>query len=172
MSQTVFIALGSNLGNRLDNLRLARLKLADFIEIEAASRVFETPPWGYAQQPAFLNQVIHGKTELSPQNVLAALKHIELDLGRQKTFRYGPRLIDLDLLFYNDWVLESKKLTLPHPHLHERAFVLVPLLDIASNWVHPVLGKTIRELAEDIDQQGILPIKTGYRQPTTFTGEN
>ena len=127
-----------------------------------ASRVYETPPWGYEEQPAFLNQVLQVETELDPPALLRHLKRIEKKLGRRATFRYGPRAIDLDILFYADLIYSTDSLQIPHPLATERAFVLVPMLEIAPDFVHPVLGKSIRDLARKVDCSGI----TVYKEST------
>jgi len=158
MTHTVYIALGSNLGDRPANLRAAVEALAPEVTVLAESRVYETPPWGYEDQPAFLNMAVKGETDLEPEALLAYLKQIETQLGREKTVRWGPRLIDLDILFYDDLVIESPPLVVPHPRLHERGFVLVPLADVAPEFVHPVLGKRVRELLEGADVSGICPL--------------
>lgn len=155
----IFIGLGSNLGNRQEALRLAIESLQPEILPLASSHVYETPPWGYADQPAFLNQVIKAQTNLSPFATLKKLKQIEKDLGRKPNFRYGPRNIDLDILFYNDEIIETEQLTIPHPELIRRAFVLIPLLDIAPDMLHPVEKLSIKKLSEKIDSKNIQPIK-------------
>jgi 2-amino-4-hydroxy-6-hydroxymethyldihydropteridine diphosphokinase len=155
MSVELYLALGSNLGDRAANLRAAWDGLPPAVQPLAASPVYETPPWGYIDQPAFLNQVIRGATQLAPAGLLDAVKRLESALGRQPTFRNGPRQIDIDLLFYGDTVLSLPGLTIPHPRLAERAFVLVPLADLAPGLVHPVLGRTMADLLASIDAGGI-----------------
>ena len=147
----IYIALGTNLGDRLENLNAAIRAMAPEVSILACSPVYQTPPWGYADQPEFLNQVIQAETSLAPEDLLAFLKRLERDLGRVPTVLYGPRLIDLDILFYNDQVIDTPPLVIPHPRLAERAFVLVPLADLAPELRHPVLGKAISELLKEID---------------------
>lgn len=157
MAHIAYIALGSNLGDRAENLAAARAGMEAGIHIVEASKVYETPPWGYEDQPVFLNQVIKGETELSPEPLLTFLKDLEGQMGRRKTVRYGPRVIDLDILFYDDLIYESPRLTVPHPRLSERAFVLVPLAEIAPDLRHPVLGVTVKQLLEQVDASGIRP---------------
>jgi len=123
--------------------------------VKQASPVYETEPWGYLDQPRFLNQVIEGETRLTPGVLLKRLKAIEKDMGRQAGIRYGPRLIDLDILFYDDLVTDRPGLTIPHPRLHERAFVLIPLDGIATDFIHPVLQQTIHELTQKVDGTGV-----------------
>jgi 2-amino-4-hydroxy-6-hydroxymethyldihydropteridine diphosphokinase len=157
MAHTVYLALGTNLGDRLASLQQALAALPPLVRLVAASPVYETPPWGYIDQPAFLNQVIRAETALDPHALLENLKHIETSVGRTATFRYGPRVIDLDILFYDEILLDSPELTIPHPHIPERAFVLVPLADLNPHLRHPALGKTVRQMLEGIDIQGIHP---------------
>jgi 2-amino-4-hydroxy-6-hydroxymethyldihydropteridine diphosphokinase len=156
MKHSVYIALGTNLGNRLSNLRAAVRAMPPEIIVQAESHVYETPPWGYEDQPAFLNMVIKTETDLEPEELLLYLKQLEAELGREQSFHWGPRLIDLDILFYDDLVLDSPPLVIPHPRLHERAFALVPLMDLASEFIHPVSKKSVRELLAEVDSQEIV----------------
>ena len=155
---TVYLALGTNLGDRLANLEQARLALGVKMRILNCSKVYETPPWGYLDQPAFLNQVIQAETNLSPDDLLAFLKRLESELGRRPTLRYGPRLIDLDILFYDNLILETPDLILPHPRIPGRAFVLVPLAEIAPVLRHPLTSQTVLEMLAECDTQGIQPL--------------
>jgi 2-amino-4-hydroxy-6-hydroxymethyldihydropteridine diphosphokinase len=158
MSHVVYIALGTNLGNRLANLREAIESMPPEVIVLAESNVYETPPWGYVDQPAFLNMVVKAETELEPEPLLEYLKQIEVELGREQNFRWGPRLIDLDILFYDDLVLDSPPLVVPHPRLQERAFVLVPLAEVAPEMLHPNLKRRISDLLSDVEVQGIVRI--------------
>lgn len=155
MTHTIFLALGTNLGDRPANLHAAIDALEPPVKARRESPVYETPPWGVTEQPAFLNMVVEGETVLEPAPLLDHLKRIEARLGRQPSARYGPRLIDLDLLFYDDLVLDTPPLVVPHPRLHERAFVLVPLADLAPDLRHPTLGLPVRELLAGVDTTGI-----------------
>ncbi len=151
----VYLALGTNLGQREENLRLALAALQEKTTLRAQSSIYETPPWGYTDQPAFLNMVVAAETDLPPLALLDWLKDLEKTLGRQPSFRYGPRQIDLDILFYDDLLLDEARLTIPHPRLHERAFVLVPLAEIAPGLVHPALRRSVRALLAEVDRHGI-----------------
>jgi len=155
MDHAIYLALGTNLGNRLVNLRTAVAVLTPAVTVLAESPVYETLPWGVIDQPDFLNMILKGKTHLAPPALLAYLKHLEIQLGRASSIRYGPRLIDVDILFYDDLVLSTSELILPHPRLHERAFVLVPLADLAPDFVHPAFGKSVRALLEAVDTTGV-----------------
>lgn len=153
----VYLALGSNVGNRAAHLKAAIAALPPQMEVKAKSQIYETPPWGYANQEKFLNQVIMVKTYLSPEMLIKHLKRLEVALGREATFQNGPRVIDIDILFYDDLVYESPTLVIPHPRLHERGFVLMPLMDIAPDLVHPVKQQNIRQLLAFCDVSGIVP---------------
>ena len=150
-----YISLGSNLGDRRANLKEAIAALPPQMEVNAKSSVYETPPWGYEDQPKFLNQVIKAKTYLDPEPLLKHLKRLEVALGRKESFPNGPRLIDMDILFYDDLVLNNPSLVIPHPHLHERGFVLLPLMDISPDLVHPINKKSVREMMAGCDVVGI-----------------
>ena len=151
----VYLALGSNLGNRLANLKQAVAALSPQMELKAKSHVYETPPWGYKDQPKFLNQVIKVRTYLEPEQLFKHIKRLEVTLGRRASFQNGPRLIDIDILFYDDLVLNTPALVIPHPRLHERGFVLLPLMDIDSGLVHPVNKKSVREMVTLSNMEGI-----------------
>ena len=147
---TAFIGLGSNLGDRTATLRTAIQRLEALGRITGISSLYETEPVGYLEQPAFLNAVVALNTELAPVDLLQALLGIERDLGRTRSFRNAPRTIDLDLLLVDDVTLETTDMTLPHPRLHERAFVLVPLVELVPEMVHPKSGQTIREMLREL----------------------
>lgn len=161
MPQDVFIGSGSNIGDRLAALSIAARLLSPEVRVVKASRVYETPPWGFKGQPAFLNQVLQAETELDPPALLNYLKHIENKMGRKATFHYGPRAIDLDILFYGNLIYSLDNLQIPHPMAAERAFVLVPMLEIAPDFIHPVHYKTITELARAVDSSGITIYEVG-----------
>lgn len=145
---TVYLALGSNVGDREGSIRKALSLLGDKVKIDKVAKVHETEPWGHADQPLFLNAAARGATVLSPHQLLDFAKEIEAKLGRQKRFRNGPREIDIDIIFYDGLVLESGDLQIPHPRMHERDFVLKPLLEIDPEFVHPALKMSLRELQE------------------------
>jgi len=151
----IYLALGSNLGDRAANLKEAIASLPPQMDVKSKSKVYETPPWGYEDQPRFLNQVLKAQTYLEPEPLLKHIKRLEIALGRKATFRNGPRLIDIDILFYDEVVMNTPTLTLPHPRLHERGFVLLPLMDIAPDLVHPLSGRSVREMMAACNLGGI-----------------
>lgn len=156
----IFLALGSNVGDTRQNLARAQELLSEKITIVKCAPLYETSPVGYTKQDNFLNTVIEGETALSPEDLLVFVKGVEKKIGRVTRFRWGPREIDIDILFYDDLVYKQGSLEIPHPRLHERDFVLVPMQDIAPNYVHPVLQKTVRELLEALppDKKSVLHI--------------
>jgi 2-amino-4-hydroxy-6-hydroxymethyldihydropteridine diphosphokinase len=159
MIQNAYVGLGSNLGDRAGYLLLAVRGMLDAgLDVIRLSSIYETEPVEYEEQPLFLNMVaeLRGSTLPSPDQTLARLLRIEYGLGRKRDVRMGPRTIDLDLLIFKDRLSDTEFLTLPHPRLHARRFVLVPLAELAPNLVHPGLGKPLSELlAETNDQSNV-----------------
>ncbi|MGC2064262.1 MAG: 2-amino-4-hydroxy-6-hydroxymethyldihydropteridine diphosphokinase [Thermodesulfovibrionales bacterium] len=148
---SVYIGIGSNLGNRQENCLAAVEALArSGLKIISRSGMIETEPWGMTDQPQFINMVAEVSACLLPHQLLDLLLRIETEMGRDRTVRWGPRIIDLDILLYDDLIIKTKELTIPHPFLHERDFVLRPLAEIAPNKVHPLLKKTAGKLLEEL----------------------
>jgi 2-amino-4-hydroxy-6-hydroxymethyldihydropteridine diphosphokinase len=148
---TVYLSLGTNLGDRARNLERAVARLAEVLDALVLSPVYETDPWGPVDQPDFYNLCARGDTALEPRALLRLLKHLERALGRLDGTLWGPRLIDIDLLFYEDLVLNESPLQVPHPRIRGRAFVLIPLLDLVEDLQHPALERSIRSLASEVD---------------------
>lgn len=155
MDHIVYLALGSNMGNRLSNLKAAVLNLTPQMTVKQKSSVYETPPWGFTEQDAFLNQVVKVTTYLEPEPLLRHLKRMETALGRVPNFQNGPRVIDIDILFFDNTIINTPPLVVPHPRLHERAFVLVPLAEIEPDFIHPILQRPINKILEDVDRSEI-----------------
>jgi len=148
--ETCYISIGSNIGNREQNIRLAIHEISKLSTISNVSSIYETEPLGYRNQPYFLNLVCLLETKLSPQQLLESNKLIEQKLLRRPTFKYGPRIIDIDILTYGDSVVETTDLKIPHPQLHRRGFVLIPLAEIASDLIHPSMNKSIATLLLEV----------------------
>lgn len=155
--EVVYLGLGSNLGDKVSNcLRaLEDLSSSGQNNIQAISSLYKTEPIGYREQDWFINCVAEVITPLSPRSLLQLLQGVEERMGRSRTFRWGPRVIDLDILLYGAEVIEEADLIIPHPHLHERGFVLIPLAELAPDLIHPVLKKTVKELRKGIEEGGV-----------------
>ncbi|MBE3567259.1 MAG: GTP cyclohydrolase I FolE2 [Thermogemmatispora sp.] len=171
-THTVYLALGSNVGDRRANLAAALQRLREVVEISRVSSVYETEPVGYAEQPRFFNMVCAGRTALSAEQLLAYAKTIETALGRRPTVRNGPRPIDIDILLYDDLQMHEEHLTIPHPRMTERAFVLVPLAEIAPELIDPSSGRSISELRDALPQDGVKKLADNLRVPLEHDIQN
>jgi 2-amino-4-hydroxy-6-hydroxymethyldihydropteridine diphosphokinase len=152
---TVYLSLGSNLADRKSNLEAVRSALPPEVVIRESSSLYETKPWGYFYQPNFLNQILLAETQLSARELLAYLKGLEDKIGREPSFRFGPRLVDIDIIFYGDQIIQESDLEIPHPRFKERAFVLVPLVEISPDLIAPGTDQTILDLLEGLDTSGV-----------------
>jgi len=166
---SVYFSLGSNLSDRYGNLRHALSRLQAHVRITAVSPVFATEPWGDLDQPPFLNICAAAVTSLLPHELLAVTQQIEHDLGREPSRRWGPRLIDIDILFYDNLIVQDDELSIPHPRVAERAFVLAPLAIIVPNLRHPQTGATVQEMLDRVDTSGVerlleMPFPTDDRE--------
>ncbi|RAJ05290.1 2-amino-4-hydroxy-6-hydroxymethyldihydropteridine diphosphokinase [Chitinophaga skermanii] len=156
---TSIILIGGNLGNRVEHLQQAReLIHAKAGEITAQSALYETAPWGNVQQPDYLNQALQITTSLDPAALLAVTSSIEQEIGRVRQEKWGARVIDIDIIFFNNVVIQSPQLELPHPRMHLRRFVLVPMADIVPSYQHPLLHKSVAELLHECPDH--LPVHT------------
>lgn len=152
----VYLSLGSNMGDKRENLieAIKRIGELESTEVIKSSTILETKPFGYIEQDNFLNACLEVKTLLTPQEFLSSILKIELDMGRVREIKWGPRVIDIDILFYDNEIIQEDNLAVPHPWICEREFVLEPLSEIAPNYVHPLERKTIMMLARKLKESG------------------
>jgi 2-amino-4-hydroxy-6-hydroxymethyldihydropteridine diphosphokinase len=153
--EVIYLSLGTNLGNRVENLDAVKKELIREVTILSCSPIYETEPWGYLDQPDFLNQVLAVETELSPVELLEFIKKVEKKIGRKPNFRYGPRIVDIDILLYGDRIIQDQDLVIPHPSLRERAFVLIPLADLNPELIYPGTELSISDLLQGVDPAGV-----------------
>lgn len=158
MENKVYLGLGSNVGDKTGYLMKGIDILGEKIRIVKTSRIYVSKPVGYQQQDMFLNMVVYGETSMDLPSLFQFIKDVEKRVGRVERFRWGPREIDIDILFFNDEVYSSEDLTVPHPRLHERDFVLVPMMDIDPDYIHPVLRLKIRDLVSNVRERSVLKV--------------
>ncbi len=153
--ERIYLSLGTNLGNRELNLETAKEDLLLEVIILECSPIYQTEPWGYLDQPDFLNQVLAVETSLSPHELLEFIKRIEEKIGRKPSVRFGPRIVDIDILFYGDRIVLEEDLVIPHPRLKDRAFVLIPLADLDPDLTYPGTDFSISDLLLNVDLTGV-----------------
>lgn len=156
MKNTVYLGLGSNVGDRTKNLIKAVDMLGKKLKIVKTSKIYPSKPVGYRNQDTFLNMVLECQTDMDVQTLFKFIKDVEKSVGRVERFRWGPREIDIDILLFNDTVYSGEDVIIPHPRLHERDFVLVPLLEINPKIKHPVLKKSLKELLKNLKENSII----------------
>ena len=155
MQVITVLSLGSNIGDRLNYLNLSKTAIYTLIgPIQLSSNIYETEPWGVDNQDSYLNQVVSVQTNLSPYGLLDNIHQIEKDLGRIREIHYGPRTIDIDILYYGERIIDNENLKIPHPHIQKRRFILVPLSEILPQMHHPLFKKTNRKLLDDVKDDG------------------
>ncbi|RMA97570.1 2-amino-4-hydroxy-6-hydroxymethyldihydropteridine diphosphokinase [Hydrogenothermus marinus] len=152
----IFLGLGSNIGNKEENIKKAISLLSDFVFDIKLAKLYKSKAYGYENQDDFINTAIVGYTNLQPEELLKKLKEIEEKVGRKKRFHWGPREIDIDILFYEDLIFKSENLEIPHPRIYERDFVLKPLVDLEPDFIHPVLNKSVKQLLEELEEKYII----------------
>lgn len=153
--QRIFLALGSNVGRRRKHIEQTVALLKESVDDVTVAPLYESRAVGYTEQNNFLNTVLKGHTMLTPEELLKFVKSTEKKVGRVARFHWGPREIDIDILFYDDLILNTEKLKIPHPFLHERDFVLKPFCDVESNFIHPILKRTVKELLMSIPKRNL-----------------
>ena len=155
MQVITVLSLGSNVGDRLNYLTLSKTAIQNYIgSIQFSSNIYETEPWGIDNQDSYLNQVVAVQTDRTPNDLLDKIHLIERELGRIRRVHYGPRTIDIDILYYGERIIDIENLKIPHPHIQKRRFILVPLSEILPQMQHPLLKKTNQELLDMVKDEG------------------
>ena len=151
----IYLSLGSNLADRKSNLEAVQFALPPEVVVRKSSSLYRTEPWGFFDQPDFLNQILLAETQLSARDLLNYIKDIEVEIGREPSFRFGPRLVDIDIIFYGDHIIQKPGLEIPHPRFKDRAFVLVPLAEISPDILVPGTDTTVLDLLGELDISGV-----------------